>query len=335
MLPEVSREVATTMFRKALLTRRFEEECIKLGRAEIPGHYHLAYSQEVTAAVINEAARPTDWMGATHRNHHVMLARGLDPKLLMAECLGKSTGSNHGYAGSFHINAPGLNVVPTSAMVAGMIPVATGAALASKAKGTDDVAFPFFGDGSVGEGAFYESLEVAAVHQLGVVYICENNGFLDPDMPGWRTGHTGGNRIPTAFDIPVSIVDGMDSGVLYRATSRAIDRARSGGGPSFIEVRTYPSQAGHMDTVELPEGFTNLEPAVGLRPYDAGVSWYSLHDPVSRFAQELVIGAVLSAEEVLGIDKEIMVEIAEATKFARESPLPRPEEALDRMYAPF
>ena len=335
MLPEVSHEKLREMFRKALLIRRFEEELIKLGRKEIPGHYHLAYSQEVTAAVINEAAEPTDWFGATHRNHHVMLARGLDPKLLMAECMGKATGANRGYAGSFHANAPGLHCVPTSAMVAGVIPVATGAALAAKARGSSEVAFPFFGDGAVGEGAFYESLEIAAVHQLLVIFVCENNGFLDPDIPGWRTGHLGGNRVPAAFDIPVSITDGMDSGVLYRAVRRAIDRARNGEGPAFLEVRTYPSQAGHMDTVSLPEGFTDLEPAVGLRSFGGDHPWYSLHDTLSRFAQELVIGEVMAPQEVLDLDRQVQGQIAEATEFGRTSPFPKPEEALQYVYAPF
>jgi pyruvate dehydrogenase E1 component alpha subunit len=264
-----------------------------------------------------------------------MLARGLDPKLLMAECMGKTTGANHGFAGSFHVNAPGLNCVPTSAMVAGGIPVATGAALAAKARGTKEVAFPFFGDGAVGEGAFYESLEVAAVHQLPVVFVCENNGFLDPDMPGWRTGHLGGNRIPSAFDIPVSIVDGMDAGMICRAVTRAIERAREGGGPSFLEVRTYPSQAGHMDTTSLPEGFLDLGPAIGLRAFERGTTWYSLHDPVTRFAQEVVLGEVMSPDEVMAMDNEVVAQIAEATEFARESPFPKPEEALERVFAPF
>lgn len=335
MLPEVTHDALEIMFRKALTIRRFEEELIKVGRAEIPGHYHLAYSQEVTAAVIHEAARPSDWFGATHRNHHVMLARGLDPKLLMAECMGKTTGANHGYAGSFHANAPGLNCVPTSAMVAGVIPVTTGAALAAKAKGDGSVAFPFFGDGAVGEGAFYESLEVAAIHNLPVVFVCENNGFLDPDVPGMRTGHLGGNKVPLAFDIPVSIVDAMDSGVLYRAATRAIERARAGDGPSFLEVRTYPSQAGHMDTVALPEGYTDLSPAVGMSAWPEGVSWYRLHDTLTRFTEELVVGGVLTGERVLEIDGEILAQIAEATEFGRSSAFPKPEEALEKVYAPF
>jgi len=335
MLPDAPQEVLETMFRKALLIRRFEEECIRVGRKEIPGHYHLAYSQEVTAAVIHEAARPSDWFGATHRNHHVMLARGLEPKLLMAECMGKATGSNKGYAGSFHANAPGLNCVPTSAMVAGMIPVAAGAALAAKAQGIDAVAFPFFGDGAVGEGAFYETLEIAAIHKLAVVFVCENNGYLDPDEPTWRTGHTGGSKVPLAFDIPVSVVDAMDAGVLHRAAARAIDRARAGDGPSFLEVRTYPSQAGHMDTAELSEGFTDLRPAIGKAAWGEGVTYYRLHDSLCRFAEELVVGGMVSPERILEIDDEIQVLIAEATAFARESPFPRPEEALERVYAPF
>jgi TPP-dependent pyruvate/acetoin dehydrogenase alpha subunit len=335
MLPEVSKDVLETMFRKALLIRRFEEELIRLGRKEIPGHYHLAYSQEVTAAVIHEAALPTDWFGATHRNHHVMLARGLEPKLLMAECMGKATGANKGYAGSFHANAPGLNCVPTSAMVAGMIPVCAGAALAAKALGNGSVAFPFFGDGAVGEGAFYETLEISAVHKLPVVFVCENNGYLDPDTPTWRTGHTGGSKVPLAFDIPVSVVDAMDSGVLYNAARRAIDRARAGDGPTFLEVRTYPSQAGHMDTESLPEGNTDLAPAIGMSTWPEGVSYYRLHDPLTRFAEELVVGGAMTAERALEIDGEILASIAEATEFGLNSPYPKPEEALERVYAPF
>ena len=323
-----------------LTIRRFEETVVGLFQAhEFMTHFHLYIGQEGTGVPLMAALGPDDKIATHHRNHGHVLARGVDPKLAFAEILGRDAGINHGAGGTMHMSEPKLGFISTSAIVGGSISLATGAGFALKSNGGDAVAVGLFGDGALEEGVSYESLNLAALWNLPVVFVCENNseGALGSAGGGFPTSVSAVDDltdIPRTFGIPVETVDGRDVDAVYDVVGRAVEHARARTGPFFVHVATARYAGTQPLWPTLPTGATDISMAWD----DSGMSgeheqWYREHDPVLRYARQLLADGDISQEELSELDSEVSERIAAARQFALDSPRPTPESALDNVFA--
>ena len=335
MIPNMPREKLLETFRRMLVMRRFEETCDAIvNEPYFPGNQtHLYIGQEATGAAVSAALDPEDYIFSTHRNHGHILSRGADPGRAMAEILGKITGYCRGFGGTLHGAAPELNIPTSSAMVGGNLPIAIGAAFALKHQGRPRVSVMMFGDGVLEEGAFYESINLAALWDLPVVFMCENNSWSAPEVrapgPHPKASLSAGQLVDIAgaFRVPAVVADGADLGEVYNSTVEARERAVAGGGPTFVEARTrgWPRGTGETD---IARAWTRRAP----RGHRGQRDWFLRDDPVLRLAGELVAAGVASRGQVRGMDLEVRRQMAEALRFAKESPFPEAEEALAHIW---
>ncbi|WP_309111350.1 thiamine pyrophosphate-dependent dehydrogenase E1 component subunit alpha [Saccharothrix sp.] len=305
------------LYRVVRLIRRFEERAVELVRAgDIVGGIHPYTGQEAVAAGACAALRADDVITSTHRGHGHVLAKGADPKRVLAELAGRATGLNRGRGGSMHAADFRLGILGANAIVGANAPITAGAAWAAKRAGDGRVAVSFFGDGAVNQGVLLESLNLAALWRLPVLFVCENNGYattlaVADAVAGTITGRG------EAFGIPSATVDGMDPVAVLDAARTAVDRARSGGGPSLIECVTYRFDAHHT---------WEHRARVRYRPDDEVLKGRS-RDPLD------VQGSRLSDADRERVDAEVESVVDEAVAFALSSPHPDPEGALDDLYA--
>jgi acetoin:2,6-dichlorophenolindophenol oxidoreductase subunit alpha len=305
------------LYRTVRLIRRFEQRAIELvGSGVIVGGIHPYLGQEAVAAGVCAALRPDDLITSTHRGHGHVLAKGVDPARLLAELAGREGGLNRGRGGSMHAADFGLGILGANAIVGAAPPIATGAAWAARQAGRDVVAATFFGDGALNQGVLLETFNLAALRRVPVVFVCENNGFATSMRVGDALAGTVTGRA-AAFGIPSSTVDGMDPQAVLAATAQAVDRARSGAGPSFVECVTYRFDAHHTWEHTARPGYRSVEEVA------AG----SARDPVQ------IQGARVPEGERHRIDAEIEALLDEAVRFATGSPEPEPSGALDHLYA--
>jgi pyruvate dehydrogenase E1 component alpha subunit len=323
-----------------LTIRRFEETVVGLFQAhEFMTHFHLYIGQEGTSVPLMAALGPDDKIATHHRNHGHVLARGVEPTRALAEILGRDAGINHGAGGTMHMSEPDLGFISTSAIVGGSISLATGAGFALKSQGGDAVAVGLFGDGALEEGVSYESLNLAALWDLPVVYVCENNseGALGSAGGGFPTSVSAVDDltdIPRTFGIPVETVDGRDVEAVHDVVGRAVEHARARKGPFFVHAATARYAGTQPLWPTLPSGATDISMAWD----DSGTSgeheqWYREHDPVLRYARQLLADGVISQEELADLDAQVTEHIASARQFALDSPRPTPESALDNVFA--
>jgi TPP-dependent pyruvate/acetoin dehydrogenase alpha subunit len=305
------------LYRVMRTIRAFEETVVELvNRDEIPGTTHEYIGQEAVAAGVCAALRSTDFIASTHRGHGHVIAKGASVSGMLAELMAKETGLNRGRGGSMHVADVSLGVLGANGIVAGGVPFALGAAWGRRNEGRDDVAVAFFGDGAVGQGLLYECLNMAALWKLPVVFVCENNGYAVSLPVADAVAGTIVSRAE-ACGIPAVTVDGMNARDVNGAAIDAVERARSGGGPSFIECITY-RYAGHH----------TAEPSLKLtyRTPEEIESW--------RAKDPLIVAEDWLSDEVRSrIDDEVADRIAEAVEFGRASATPAPETANDYMYA--
>ncbi len=340
MLPDVPRDRILELYRRMLLIRRFEEELLHLTDGGYNfGHFHLYIGEEAIGVPALGQLGPEDSTATTFRNHGHLLARGADPGRLLAEIMGKATGYCKGKSGTLHATSRELGFLSTSAAVGGVLPLATGAGFAAKQLGTKRVSVCCFGDGAMEEGAFYESINLAALWALPVIYLCENNSF---GAPGVSAGEYSSSTIsaarladlPAAFRVPTAVVDGTDTGAVHRAMRDAIGRARGGGGPSFIEAQVYRWPGNRPLWPKLLTGTT--DPAMAWDPAripTEHTEWHTTHDCVLRYTRELLAAGAATRDAVLAMDGEVRAAIARARAFALESPEPAPEAALEDVFA--
>lgn len=340
MLPKLPPGDLTSFFSKMMLIRRFEERLVLLSQSgQRFGHFHLYCGQETTGVPLLAQMGREDFMATTHRNHGHLLARGANPGRLLAEILGKATGTNQGKGGTLHLTVRELGFLSTSAIVGGVVPLATGAALTAKAHNRGQVSVCLFGDGALEEGATHEALNMAALWQLPVIYACENNSF--EAWPHQARGYSGSTiaaarltDIATVYRMPAQVVDGTDVNAVYQAAQTAVERARAGGGPSFVEFQTirYPGTRPLWPT--LDSGVTDVSMAWDeSRIPEAFHEWHKEQDGLLRYVRELLAAGVATREEVLDIDRQAAAEIDRAVDFALGSPPPRPESALEGVFA--
>jgi len=317
----LSSDMLIWMFRKMLEIRHFEEKVYELyGQNLVPGTIHLYVGEEAVAVGVCANLRKDDYITSTHRGHGHCIAKGGDLKRIMAEILGKRTGYCKGKGGSMHIADFSIGMLGATAVVGAGIPIATGAGLSIKLRGTDQVVACFFGDGASNQGTFHEGINMAAIWKLPVLFVCENNLYAMGTRQSMVMLIENVADRAAAYGIPGVVVDGNDVLAVYEAAKQAVERARKGEGPTLIECKTYRHK-----------GHSRFDPAT-YRPKEEVEEWLK-KDPIPRFRNKLVEMGVLTENEAKRIEEEVLAEIEEAVKFALESPYPKPEEALEDVYA--
>jgi pyruvate dehydrogenase E1 component alpha subunit len=309
------------MFRQMLRCRLFEDRVHYLFlQGRMPGTIHQAQGQEACAAGVCAALEPGDVITSTHRPHQHAVARGLPMNELMAELFAKSTGCCRGKGGSMHLGDIDKGMLPSVAIVGGGIPLAAGYALAMKHRKTGRIVACFFGDGATNIGSFHEGVNIAAIWNLPVIFICENNRY------GASTAIEKVTRVPriadraAAYGIPGHTVDGNDVEAVCEATAMAAAAAREGKGPTLLELETY-RVCGH----------SRSDPG-HYRPAQELADWKA-RDPLSRYEAFCLAQGVLDAEQIAEIRADVEREIDQAVAFAESSPSPKPEECLSDVYA--
>jgi pyruvate dehydrogenase E1 component alpha subunit len=309
--------VTAELYRTMRTIRRFEERVVDLVNAnEIAGVTHEYVGQEAVAAGVCAALGPDDVITSTHRGHGHVIAKGADVRRMMAELLGRTDGLNRGRGGSMHIADLGVGVYGANGIVAAGAPFAAGAAWAGRRNETNVVAATFFGDGGANQGVIHETMNLAALWKLPVLFVCENNGYA-VTLPQQRS--TAGSLVEraSAYGMAAETVDGMDVEAVLGAATVAVARARGGGGPTFLECRTYRFFGHHTAERTMKLGYRT----------DEEIETWRDRDPL------LITGSKLDDEVRVGIDAEVEELLDDAVAFARESPRPDPSEALDLVYA--
>ncbi len=318
---KLKRELCVRMLSKMYEIRIFEETVDDLfARGLVHGTMHLSIGQEASAVGSVFALRDEDYILSTHRGHGHCIAKGADINLMMAEFLGKETGYCRGRGGSMHIaDIEGRNL-GANGVVGGGIPLAVGVGLSLKMRQTDEIVMGFFGDGAANQGAFHEALNMAAIWTLPVVYVCENNQY-GMSMSTNRAFKI--ERIAQRADgygmVGVT-VDGNDVLEVYEAAAKAVDRARSGGGPTLLECVTYRWK-GHSKSDQER-----------YRTKDEIEAW-KRRDPIKLFRERLLTEGVITDQEAAGFEEQASRTIAEAVEFAKSSAEPDPDTILEGVYA--
>jgi len=311
-------------YRRMLRIRKFEEEGMRLFTAgQIPGAYHASIGEEAAIVGACMALRDDDAMTGTHRSHGHPIGKGADLKALMAELMGKKTGICKGRGGSMHLADTTVGIIGESAIVGGGIPLATGCGLSAKVRKTDQVCLCFFGDGAVNQGTFHESLNMASLWKLPVVYLCENNGYAITTSVAISHAQQEVAKRAVAYAMPGITVDGQDVRAVYDATSAAVARARRGEGPTLIEAKTYRFEEHEVGLVC---------PAGPYRPPEEVEKYKTHHDPVVLY-RRVLLSEGFSGAELESIEKEVAAAVQEAIRFAEQSPLPDPADLYEYMYS--
>ncbi len=279
------------------------------------GFVHLSIGQEAVPAGTCAALQKDDYLTLTHRGHGQMIARGARLDQMMAELYGKATGYCKGKGGSVHLADFQRGILGANGIVGASIVIATGAAMSAKIRGTKQVAVAFFGDGAVNQGAFHESLNIASVEQLPILFICENNQYAVSMAERKAVAAKSIADRGRAYEMPGVQVDGQDVVVIHQAVKEAVERARQGGGPSIIECLTYRFR-GHW------EGET-----LDLRPKQEREEWEK-RDPIQRLGRAMVTERLVTEEQLQKLCTQICDEVVEAVRFAESSPYPPRSEAL-------
>lgn len=322
-----------------LRIRRFEEQCIKLaGEKQFPGHYHVYIGQEATAVTACAELTPDDFIFTTWRNHGHLLARGAAMDRMLAEILGRSGGYAGGKSGTLHLCVRELGVPATSALVGGSVPLAVGAALACKRRGSG-ITVAFFGDAALEEGAFYEAMITAAVWRVPILFVCENNSippelrkrgqFTSSTLPAARLAD-----VPQSLQIPASVVDGSDTQALSECFGSLVAEVRAKSEPRFVEVRCTRWPGSFPLWPELPSGEWQVAWAFDAKPDRSDLAaWIEQSDPIALYIRKLTAAGTLDRRRIEAIDAGIRDEVAAAACFALASPFPEPSEAYRHVWA--
>jgi len=319
---QLDRDEAVGLLRSMLSIRRLEEKSAELYSAgKIRGFLHLYIGEEAVAAGAIRALTPDDAVVATYREHGHALVRGMAVRAIMAEMYGKATGCSRGRGGSMHLFDAALRLYGGNAIVGGGLPVAVGLALADKLQGRPRVTACFFGDGATAEGVFQESLNLAALWQLPVLFACENNLYAMGTALHRAQAQTDLCLKARAQGVPAEAVDGMDVLAVARATDDAVAAIRGGGGPRFLEYRTYRFRAHSMYDPELYRTKAEVE------------QWRQ-RDPIPAYSESLKRDGLLTDADVQRIEAGIAAELDDAIRFAEESPWEPAENLLTDVYSP-
>ncbi|WP_346774007.1 thiamine pyrophosphate-dependent dehydrogenase E1 component subunit alpha [Brevibacillus sp. SYP-B805] len=309
--PMITEAKLVELFHQMWLIRFFDEKVDEFfAKGMIHGTTHLCVGQEASAAGACAVLEERDKITSTHRGHGHCIAKGADVNRMMAELFGRETGYCRGKGGSMHIADVEKGNLGANGIVGGGIPIAVGSALTSKMKNLGYVTLCFFGDGASNEGSFHEAINLAAVWNLPVVFICENNqyGMSGPVKEMVKIANIADRA--AAYGIPGHVVDGNDIFAMMNVTYEAVQRARNGEGPTLIEAKTYRWK-GHSKS-----------DAKKYRTREEEMEWRNNRDPIARMKQVLLAAGILSEEEAARIEAKARQEIEEAVLFAESSPMP-------------
>lgn len=318
----VDQNALKNMLYQMMLIRRFEEEVERFFmQGKIPGTMHLCIGQEPTAVGACSALEEKDMIATNHRGHGHSIAKGSDVKKMMAELLGKATGHSKGKGGSMHIADLDVGNLGATGIVGGGLPLACGAAFTSKKKNLGYVVLVFFGDGSTNEGSFHESLNLASIWNLPVIFFCENNQY---GMSGSIKDMVNIENIAersASYGIPGEVVDGTNVLDVLNVTKKAVERARNGEGPTLIEAKTYRWK-GH-----------SRSDARKYRTREEEQDWIKNRDGIKFFKNQLLDQGRITEEEIAEIEKNVEEEIKSIIEFAENSPEPSIDTLEDDVYA--
>jgi TPP-dependent pyruvate/acetoin dehydrogenase alpha subunit len=318
----LSTDALVELYRQMLVIRRTEEQ---LARAHqqglVHGACHTYVGEEAIAVGVCAHLRTDDAVFSTHRGHGHALAKGVSPGELIAELLGRVTGVSHGRGGSMHVFSPQVGMLGTSGIVGPSMLMATGLAYAYRLAKSDRVSAAFFGDGASNNGAFHESLNMAAIWKLPVLFVCENNQYATEVPFVTVAGNPDVSTRGAAYGVPSPAIDGNDVLAVYAAAGEAVSRARRGEGPTLLACTTYRTRA-HSEGMR--DG--------GYRTREEVEEWRG-RDPIKRLGQALVDASLTDAETLDGVDREVQALAAEALEWAKASPWPDPATVAEHVYA--
>lgn len=318
---EALRDDRRVQYERLLEIRTFEDRIQELfAEGLVHGTTHTCQGQEAVSIGVARAARLDDVVTCTYRGHGHALALGMTPEVVLGEIMGRTVGCLGGLGGSMHLCEPEVGLLPTFAIVGAGIPVAAGAALTAQVQGTDNVAIGIFGDGATNIGAFHEGLNLAAVWQLPAVFICENNLYGEYSPLETTTPVEDLALRAASYDMPSESVDGMDPDVVAEAVQGALDRARDGAGPTFLEMKTYRF-AGHSRSDTAP-----------YRPEGELERWQR-RDPLTLFRDRLVEEGVISESDAEDMRETALASLEETIEHVMASPEPQPSDMFNNIYA--
>jgi pyruvate dehydrogenase E1 component alpha subunit len=316
-------EQAVEMYRQMVMIRRFEELALKLRLDDrIHGVVHPYVGQEAIAVGVCANLRITDRIVSNHRGHGHCIAKGADVNRMMAELFGRVDGYCKGKGGSMHIADFDVGMLGANGIVGAGLPITAGAGVAAQLEGSDAVAVGFFGDGATGEGPFHESLNIASLWKLPVIWVCENNQYAVETPIAAGLTATNVADLAAGYNMPGYIVDGNDVLAVYAATREAVRRARAGEGPTLLECKTWRKYQHALRDVVTPE----------RRPADLVAHW-TARDPLNGFERHLLERGIMNADQLADVGQTIDQDLADAVAFAEASPYPAPEAALEDVFA--
>ena len=322
---EITNAVQKLMLERMWTIRNFEEKVMEVHEAgEFVGAAHPYIGEEAVAVGVCLALKDTDYIAGNHRSHGHPLAKGGSVKKAMAELYGRVDGYCKGKGGSMHLADFSVGILGESGIVASSVPVATGAGLASKISKNNFVSVVFFGDGASNQGACHESMNLASIWKLPVIFVCENNQFAITTSYQNSVAVENVSDRAQAFNMPGILVDGQNVEAMYEATTEAVKRARNGEGPTLIEGLTYRFEEHSLGLGRVRRGEYRTSEEI---------SKWRERDPIGIHSQKLIDRGVLSEDEIDKIESNSKKEIEEAVEFARNSKFPEPEELFEDMWA--
>ena len=320
---DLNRDTFLWMYRTMVTIRRFEEQSRREADAGKLRGMHSSVGQEAVPTGICAHLRDDDYVLGTHRSHHHCIAKGVDLNEMMAELLGKVTGTNKGKGGTMHIADINKGMLGANGVVGSNIPVATGVGLSAKVRGTDQVSVVFFGDGASSQGVLHESMNLASVWKLPVLFVCENNRYAESTPFEFTVAGASVANRAAGYDMPGVSVDGQDAIEMHEVAREAVARARRGEGPTLIEAQTYRYQ-GHFGADD-PLGYRTQEEE----------DYYEARDCIARLESHIVEGEIATAAELEAIAESAEQAVSEAAAFADASPFPEEEELLTDVYVKY
>lgn len=323
-MPKLDKKTLLSMFNYLLKARRLEERLVELfTEGAFPGWIHSALGQEAVGVGIAMNLRPDDYITNTHRGRPTLITRGVNLKHFMAETFAKKDGTCKGRAGEMHYSDLKIGVLNWSGIIGAVLPFASGVAFSCKYRGTDQVTVALFGDGAADAGPFYEALNIASVWQLPILFACENNGWAQFTPQSKTASVPDIYKKAAAFNMPGELVDGDDVEAVFKAAGAAISHVREGKGPMFLELKTHRwlghyvgDKQKYRDPKELAKEVADL----------------SRFDPLRRLQEKLLKDGTITPQLIEESEDRIKAEIEEAVAFAKQSPFPKPEEAIEGVY---
>ena len=317
--PDQLKQIYATMVRIRLFEQKaIETFAARMKDGDFPGALHSSEGQEAIAVGAFSQLRPDDYVFSTYRGHGHAIAKGIDLKKITAEIHGRATGVSHGYGGSMHLFAAEMNFMGGNGIVGGGMPLALGTAYAATMRGTKQVTVVFFGDGGASQGAFHESLNMAAIMNWPILFMCENNQYAATTHVSMNCPIENIGDRAKAYGIPGPVVDGNELSAVAEATREAADRARSGGGPTLIEFKTYRHRAHCM---VIPEHRPGKE-----RRY------WNQNDPIDRLGHQMIAAKVTDLAGLEKIREQETRNIDDAVAFMQSSPTPDPAQLEGMLY---